>query len=176
MVNYRRCYIKGGKYFFTVTLNNRKSDLLVEHIDLLRESMRTVQLNYSYEIDAVVILPDHIHTIWQLPRNDANYSLRWRKIKSCFTQGLLRFGYQLEKNARGECNIWQKRFWEHTIEDEKDFEAHVNYIHYNPVKHKLVTNVLDWPYSSFHRYVRAGLLPASWGGLVNDDEGCCYGE
>lgn len=176
MVNYRRNYIEGGKYFFTVTLKDRRSQLLLKEIDLLRESMKVTRLRYPYSIEAIVILPDHIHAIWQLPDNDANYSLRWRKIKSYFSRGLLKRGYYLKTNNRGEYNIWQRRFWEHTITDEKDFEAHVDYIHYNPVKHGLVDRVLDWAYSSFHRYVREKLLPANWGAPMKEKSGNCYGE
>ena len=175
MVNYRRSKISGGKYFFTIALRDRRSKLLVERIELLREAMRATQLRDAFTLDAIVVLPEHLHAIWQLPEGDSNYSSRWRKIKSYFTRGLIKLGYPIEKNHRGEYLIWQRRFWEHTIRDEKDFERHANYIHYNPVKHGLVKKVQDWPYSSFHRYVKKGVLPESWGECVelNDEE---YGE
>jgi putative transposase len=175
MMNYRRNYIKGGKYFFTVTLRDRQSKLLIDEVDLLKNAMKLTQLNHPYLIEAVVVLPDHIHAVWRLPEDDANYSLRWGKIKSYFTRGLQKLGYKLEKNNRNEYKNWQRRFWEHTIIDERDFEAHVNYIHYNPVKHGLVERPLDWPYSSFHRYVHKGLLPKDWGGFFKE-KNRCYGE
>src|SRR5579872_2724577 len=151
MVSYRRNYCLGGCYFFTVNLRNRKSKILVEYIELLRCAMRHVQQEKHYEIKSMVVLPEHLHCIWQLPSKDANYSQRWKEIKKYFTQGVKQAGVYLEKNNKGEYNLWQRRFWEHTIRDERDFENHVNYIHYNPVKHGYVKRVKDWPYSSFHQ-------------------------
>src|SRR5262249_39941628 len=113
-------------------------------------------------IEAVVVLPDHLHCIWTLPPDDKDYSHRWRLIKSRFSRALSAAGAPVRKNARGEYNVWQRRFWEHTVRDEQDFNAHVDYIHYNPVKHGLVTRVADWPHSSFHRFVRVGWLDADW--------------
>lgn len=162
MVYYRRNYSQGGCYFFTLTLRNRRSKALIEHIHSLRSAMKQVQKEYFYETKAIVVLPDHLHCIWQLPDNDANYSRRWLRIKSYFTQKVRESGVKLACNARGEYLLWQKRFWEHTIRDEKDFENHVNYIHYNPVKHGYVKNVADWKYSSFHKFVKQDLLPQDW--------------
>ncbi|EDR35318.1 transposase and inactivated derivatives, partial [Coxiella burnetii Q321] len=175
MVHYRRNYLQGATYFFTVNLHDRRSRLLIEQINLLRRSLKLVQQKYPFQINATVILPEHLHAIWTLPESDNDYSSRWRRIKSHFTRGLLNQGCYLRKNSRHEYDIWQRRFWEHTIRNEQDFENHVNYIHYNPVKHALVRRVLDWPYSSFHVYVKRGLTPADWG-----DEGVIakemYGE
>lgn len=164
MVNYRRHYVKGGTFFFTVNLRNRKSTLLVNKIDLLRYSMHKVKKENPYAIKAIVILPDHIHAILVLPEGDDDYSLRWRKIKRYFTIELINAGIKPSKNRHGEYSVWQRRFWEHTIRDDKDLEAHVNYIHYNPVKHGYVKRVTDWPYSSFHRYVKQGILNIDWAG------------
>src|SRR5450755_75636 len=122
MVGYRRVYKQGGCYFFTVTLKNRKSKTLIEHIDLLRASMKQVQKENFYEIKAIVVLPEHLHCIWQLPENDSDYPQRWRKIKSYFTRKIKEKGVEVLKNARGECLVWQRRYWEHAIRDEKDFE------------------------------------------------------
>jgi putative transposase len=126
-------------------------------------------------IDAIVILPDHLHAIWTLPDGDADYSGRWRAIKSRFTRELRASGIPLTCDDRGEYRLWQRRFWEHTIRDDNDFNRHVDYIHWNPVKHGLTFRVADWPYSSFHRYTRLGLLPEDWVNGVNEDRGH-YGE
>lgn len=163
MVLYRRNRVAGGTFFFTVTLRDRSSDMLVRHIDLLRGAFRTVRAELPFAIDAIVILPDHMHAIWTLPEGDADYSGRWRAIKSRFTRELRASGTALTSDDRGEYQLWQRRFWEHTIRDDRDYEHHVNYIHWNPVKHGWSQRVIDWPYSSFHRYLRLGLLSRDWG-------------
>lgn len=125
--------------------------------------MRKTAQKQAYKTVAIVVLPEHLHVIWKLPENDANYAIRWRLIKSYFTQALLKQGVELTKNKRGQYNLWQSRYWEHTIRDEFDLETHINYIHYNPVKHGLVQRARDWPYSSFHLYVRNNILSPNWG-------------
>lgn len=145
--------------------------MLTDYIDLLRKSLQRVQTENPYNTLAIVVLPGHIHTIWQLPSADQNYSLRWRKIKSYFTASLRKLAIPVITNARGEFNIWQNRFWEHTIRDDNDFENHVNYIHYNPVKHVHVKRVRDWPYSSFNRYVKEDVLEVDWGESYKSDSG-----
>ncbi len=162
MVNYRRHRIAGGSYFFTVTLRDRRSHLLVEHIDLLREAFGQVRDNLPFEIEAAVILPDHLHTIWTLPQQDDRYPARWQAIKSCFSRALAK-RITITKDERGEYRLWQRRYWEHTLRDEDDRQRHIDYIHYNPVKHGHVERVVDWSYSSFHRYVRRRILPLDWG-------------
>ncbi|OGT18759.1 MAG: transposase [Gammaproteobacteria bacterium RBG_16_57_12] len=155
--------IPGARYFFTVTLLDRASRRLVERIDDLREAMRSVQVERPFGIDAAVILPDHLHCIWILPTGDADYALRWREIKSRFSRRIPAGERRsLGRSNKGERGIWQRRFWEHTLRDEQDVERHISYIHYNPVKHGQVARVTDWPYSSFHRYVRRGIYPANW--------------
>ena len=149
MVKYRRCYISGGTYFFTVNLDDRKLDWLTKYIAQLKDAMRRVNEIHPFKTHAFVVLPDHLHVIWQLPDGDVNYSLRWRCIKTQFAKNLNGVGVSIVKNFRQENFLWQKRFWEHTIKDETDFERHVNYIHYNPVKHGYVKRVADWPYSLF---------------------------
>jgi putative transposase len=169
MPNYRRARVSGGTYFFTLTLSDRRQDTLTRHIDLLRTAVRRVRTRHPFEIDACVVLPDHIHCVWTLPGGDDAYSLRWRLIKLIVSKGLPPTERRSWKHrARGERGIWQRRFWEHTIRDERDYARHIDYIHYNPVKHGYVNRVGDWPYSSFHRYVRAGMLPANWAGDVAD--------
>jgi putative transposase len=155
-----------GTFFFTVTLADRGSSALTDHIASLRSAFRTARNERQYTIDAVVILPDHLHVVMTLPQNDSDFSGRWRRIKSLFTHHVVAQGVPVECNRKGEYALWQRRFWEHTIRDEGDFERHVDYIHYNPVKHGLVSRVSDWPYSSFHRYVRHRVLPEDWGGMV----------
>ncbi|MCX7193890.1 MAG: transposase [Proteobacteria bacterium] len=162
MVNYRRNLVPGGTYFFTATLRDRSSRLLTEHIGLLRAAFRTVKHKLPFRVDAIVILPEHLHAIWTLPEGDADYPGRWRAIKSTFTHSIVKTGIPVERNDKGEYALWQRRYWEHTITDEEDFRRHVDYIHFNPVKHGWVNQVADWPYSSFHRYVRQRILPRDW--------------
>lgn len=162
MVLYRRNLVAGGTFFFTVNLRDRACTRLVDHADLLREMIRGVRKELPFMIDAMVILPDHWHAVWTLPPQDTACARRIRLIKARFTRCLVRTGEKIEKDRRGEYHLWQKRFWEHTIRDDADFESHLNYIHFNPVKHGHIDRVFDWPYSTFHPYVRRGLLPASW--------------
>ena len=165
MVTYRRNMVPGACYFFTVTLLDRASLLLVERINDLREAMRSVRMERPFNIDAVVILPDHLHCIWTLPPGDVDYALRWREIKSRFSRRIpVGERRTLGRINKGERGIWQRRYWEHTVRDEPDMERHVDYIHYNPVKHGQVTRVADWPYSSFHRFVEKGIYPINWAG------------
>ena len=164
MVNYRRNLVPGGTYFFTATLQDRSSDLLVANIALLRDSFRITRKKRPFQHDAVVILPDHLHCIWTLPPDDADYAHRWRLIKSHFSRSLMNKGVISKRNQKGEYDVWQRRFWEHTIRDEADYQTHVNYIHFNPVKHSLVSRIADWPYSSFHRFVRLGHIESDWAG------------
>ncbi|MFZ2452728.1 MAG: transposase [Methylovulum miyakonense] len=172
MTNYRRYRIEGGCYFFTVNLAERKRQLLVEHIGLLRAAFREVMVAHPFKVEAVVVLPDHLHTIWTLPEDDTDFSLRWRQIKSAFSRGLVKNDRISASRARKqERGIWQRRFWEHAIRDSNDFQRHVDYIHYNPVKHGYVGQVTDWPYSSFHRFVHLGYLPVDWaGGAAEGDD------
>jgi putative transposase len=166
---YRRAKIEGGLFFFTVALEDRASDLLVRCIDRLRRMYQTVEKRHPFETIAICILPDHIHAVWSLPEGDANFSLRWSLIKSGFSRGLVYEGLRTSsKIAKRERGLWQRRYWEHTIRDDSDLARHVDYIHFNPVKHGYVTQVRDWPHSSFHRYVTRGVLAADWGGDVRD--------
>lgn len=176
MSRYRRAKIEGGTFFFTVTLADRSSDLLVRETERLRSAYRSTRSKLPFVTHAICILPDHLHAIWTLPANDSDFGSRWMLIKSGLSRGLpaaaSRSGSKVAKREKG---IWQRRYWEHAIRDDKDFERHVDYIHYNPVKHGFVSRVADWPHSSFHRYVERGILPADWGGDVVDIEGT-FGE
>jgi putative transposase len=164
MVRYRRNLVAGGTYFFTATLNDRRSRALTDHITALRAAFRETRAAHPFTIDAIVVLPEHFHVVMTLPADDADFSNRLSLIKRRFTQALVHAGVAISHHANGKPALWQRRFWEHTIRDDTDFERHVDYIHFNPVKHGLVTRVGDWPHSSFHRYLRQGLLPADWAG------------
>ena len=164
MPNYRRIWIPGGSYFFTVAVAERGTSLLTDHIGNLRQAFRTVRQARPFEITAMAVLPDHLHCIWTLPTGDSDYALRWAGIKAAFSASL-----PADRNLRDslrrkrERGLWQRRYWEHVLRDERDLAAHVDYIHYNPVKHGLVECAAQWPYSSFHRYLRDGRLPAGCG-------------
>jgi putative transposase len=175
MVRYRRNRVQGGTYFFTVTLADRRSTALVDHIDMLRAAFRTTRQERPFTIDAIVILPDYLHAILTLPQGDTDFSGRWRRIKGHFSTRMIAAGAALKRRGNGDLALWQRRYWEHTIRDDGDFERHIDYIHFNPVKHQLVTRVRDWLHSSFHLYVRRGILPADWADEVNEG-GLGYGE
>ncbi|MBB5189654.1 putative transposase [Silvimonas terrae] len=172
MVKYRRIQLAGGTYFFTATLHDRRANTLTAHIDALRNALRQTQEHRPFDIDAVVVLPDHIHTIWTLPEADADYSGRWRMFKSLFVRNLTRNPVGSESPTQ----VWQARFWEHLIRDNLDFQNHIDYVHFNPVKHGHVKRVCDWPWSSFHRYVKQGILPIDWAGSGVSDHCVRYGE
>jgi putative transposase len=176
MTDYRRARTPGATWFFTVALAERRNNnLLLEKIDVLRAAFRRVQNRHPFRMDAVVILPDHLHCMWTLPVGDAEYSMRWGLIKGNFSRTLAQVERRSEsRRSRGERGIWQRRFWEHRIRDETDYARHVDYIHWNPVKHGYVKQVIEWPYSSFHDFVRAGDYPRDWGG--RSDAGVTGGE
>jgi len=167
MSTYRRARVAGGSYFFTVTLEDRSSSLLIDRIDALRQAFASTRVELPFRIDAVAVLPDHLHCIWTLPDGDSDYPSRWQRIKGRFSRacpaGEVISASRGRKRERG---IWHRRYWEHTLRDDRDFASHVDYIHYNPVKHGHAGRVLDWPHSSFHRFVREGILPCDWGGEV----------
>ena len=167
MTNYRRVFISGGCYFFTVVTQNRRPIFTKEeNVARLREGVRRVKAKHPFAIDAAVILPDHLHMLWQLPEGDGDFSLRWRKIKHFFSIGVEAGEQRASLSNRREKGIWQRRYWEHAVRDETDWQRHVDYIHFNPVKHGYVTCPGDWPYSSFTRAVAAGWYPAGWGEMI----------
>jgi putative transposase len=176
MVRYRRNLVPGGTYFFTLTLADRRSRILVDHIDTLRMAFRRARRERPFAIDAIVVLPDHLHAVLTLPPDDADYSGRWRLIKTLFSNHIIGTDGPAKRHRNDELALWQRRFWEHTIRSEDDFARHVDYVHINPVKHGLVSRVRDWPHSSFHRYVREGLLPDDWAGDMSDTGRHGYGE
>jgi len=175
MPEYRRNRVPGGTFFFTVNLEDRRRSLLVEHIDALRDAVRRVHELMPFHIDAWVVLPEHMHALWTMPLGDADYPRRWQAIKMLFSRWIAA-GEPLSASRarRGERGIWQRRYWEHTIRSDEDYGAHMDYIHFNPVKHGLVTDVANWPYSSFHKCVAMGLYPSTWVG--KDIDGITHGE
>ena len=154
-MQYRRFYQSGARYFFTVVTENREP-LLIENIERLRAAFRLCLSRYPFEIEAIVVLPDHLHTVWRLPEGDADFSRRWMVIKRKFSAGLPSRVVSDSKTKKREKGIWQRRFWEHCIRDENDWRRHVDYIHFNPVKHGYVSAPQDWLYSSFNQAVRKG--------------------
>ncbi|MFN7055814.1 REP-associated tyrosine transposase [Hyphomonas sp.] len=152
MPEYRRLYSDGGTYFFTVNLEDRKSDLLVSEISKLRAAYSYVQSRHPFRTDAICILPDHIHCVWTLPEGDSDFSKRWMLLKSFFSRAITgRVATSGSRARRGEKTIWQRRFWEHLIRNNEDFEAHIGYTYENPVKHGYTSRAEDWPHSSLHR-------------------------
>ncbi len=149
---------------------NRVTGPLIKHIDDLREAFRLVRAEQPFEIDAIVILPDHLHALWTLPRSDADYATRWKKIKTAFSKRVPRYEQRSPSQAaKGERGIWQRRYWEHTIRDDDDFRAHCDYIHFNPVKHGYARAASEWPHSTFRQFVERGVYLMDWGGAENDE-------
>jgi putative transposase len=177
MATFRRDLTKGATYFFTVTSYRRQPFLTKpEVIATLREAIAEVKQSHPFDIVAWAVLPDHMHTVWALPENDADYGLRWGLIKrfvsrdACQTISVTKAKSQIKRNESG---FWQRRFWEHRIRNDADLQRHVDYTHYNPVKHELVERVVDWPHSTFHRFVERGWLNQDWAGSASEGE---FGE
>jgi len=190
-MQYRRAYVPGGSFFFTAVTECRRPVFAdPDNVDVLREAFRKVKVKRPFVIVAAVILPDHIHAIWNLaiwnlPWGDADFSTRWRLVKTWFTKHCERDKLPTEcflppgsdaaragvrsRLAKGEQAVWQHRYWEHVLRSEEDFDRHVDYIHYNPVKHGWVSRPLDWPHSSFRHFVEAGVYSADWGGSPPPD-------
>ena len=168
MPQYRRSKLEGGTFFFTLVTYNRLPILTGDTArELLHEAWLNVCARYPFETLAVCLLPDHLHCIWRLPEGDSDYPVRWKEIKRWFTRMyLLKIGPGMERNEsrqkRKEVAIWQRRFWEHTIRDEQDLLAHMDYIHYNPVKHGYVKEPVDWKWSSFLSYARKDMREIDW--------------
>jgi putative transposase len=169
MSEYRRCYVPGGTYFFTVVTQDRAPVFRdPAAVRLLGTAMRSARAKRPFQTIDIVVLPDHLHCVWSLPPGDPDYSGRWRWIKGAFTEQWLRMGGReasltASRLRKGEHAVWQRRFWEHRIQDEIDLERHVDYIHYNPVKHAYASRPLEWPWSSFTRHVHQGQYPEDWG-------------
>jgi putative transposase len=187
MPNWRRAHVPGGTYFFTV-VTDRRRPLFADPSSrqTLGDVIRECRLQWPFDVHSIVLLPDHLHAIWSLPRGDADYSKRWAWIKRQFTKcwlvaGGTETGISEGRRRDGRRCVWQPKFWEHTIEDEGDMERHVDYIHYNPVKHGYARCPVDWPWSSFHKWVQYGAYPSNWGcshreALTFDDLESSVGE
>lgn len=175
MSDYRRANTKGGTYFFTLVTHRRQKILTHDDArEALRAGIRKTRALFPFQIDAWILLPDHLHCIWTLPEGDADFAKRWGMIKRHVSQRCAHLvksdeSPSLSKLNRHETNFWQRRFWEHQIRDETDFTMHINYIHWNPLKHGLVAQVSDWPHSSFHRYVAEGVYPKNWCGKTEEE-------
>ena len=171
MPRYRRSGMPGATYFMTVALQDRRGDLLVRHIAELRAAYGRVQAQHPFQSLAAVVLPDHLHCLWRLPPGDRDLGTRWGLIKASFSRTIADSGHRsASRIARRERGIWQRRFWEHTIRNQGDLMAHIDYIHYNPVKHARVERAADWPYSTIHRYIRSGDIAPDWGVVCEIDE------
>nr|VFK36504.1 MAG: putative transposase [Candidatus Kentron sp. SD]VFK77823.1 MAG: putative transposase [Candidatus Kentron sp. SD] len=177
-MQYRRAFVPGGSFFFTVVTEKRRALFReIENINTLRDAFRVVRGKHPFGIEAIVVMPDHLHSIWTLPPGDSDFSTRWRLIKTRFSKHCGEEWRAPPGSARRNKNqqaVWQHRFWEHAIRDEIDFARHMDYIHYNPVKHGYVDAPGQWRYSSFHRYVQSGVYPVDWGADDVDFEGVGY--
>jgi len=183
MPNYIRAKFEGAYYFFTVVTYHRRRLFCSEWArQCLREAIRRTQSRYPHESIAFCLLPEHLHCLWKLPADDADFSVRWSLIKGLFTRQYRRQIGRSEpvpasRARKGEACIWQRRFWEHRVRDEHDLQKHVDYIHYNPVKHGLVKCLEDWPWSTYHRYVREGFYGRTTDlGKIEDDNPADFGE
>ncbi len=169
MADYRRLYVPGGTYFFTVVTGGRSPIFLdPDSVRLLTRSMRRIRESYPFTTVALIVLPDHLHCLWSLPSGDSNFSLRWRRIKSEFTTGWVNAGKpaparSASQASQGERGLWQRRFWEHLIRDEDDLAQHFDYIHFNAVRHGYASHPSEYPWSTFDRHVRLGSYPPEWG-------------
>lgn len=182
MSRYRRATTTGSSYFFTVVSYRRQPILCSDPIrKALRTAIETVRVARPFVIDAWVLLPDHLHCVWTLPEGDADFSNRWMKIKRAVSLACGKEFHRADwmtnsKSKHRESTIWQRRFWEHQIRDELDFMRHVDYLHYNPVKHGQCQRAVDWPHSTFHRYVARSVYPVEWGGVNGEVVGVMAGE
>lgn len=178
-MQYRRAFVPGGTFFFTVVTADRKPVFAEQkNVAALRDAFRTIRLRRPFTLDAGVVLPDHLHCIWTLPPGDADFATRWRLVKTWFTKHCdsdTSSGYATltrpTRTSKCEQAVWQHRYWEHMVRDDADYPRHVEYIHFNPVKHGYVKAPMDWPYSSFRLYVKAGIYPPDWGGDALDFDG-----
>jgi putative transposase len=181
MSHYRRANTTGATYFFTVVTYQRRNFLCDDDARVaLRDAIIKARERHPFQIDAWVLLPDHLHAIWTLPPDDANFTLRWQQIKRHVTQ---QCGHRLHENAlmneskhkHRESTLWQRRYWEHQIRDEADYQRHMDYVHYNPVRHGLVARAIDWPHSSFQRYHASGVYGENWA-TANKTDDLGFGE
>ena len=176
MPDYRRYFNPGAAIFFTVITHDRRLILCTEKgRDFLRQAIQNVKKDRPFESIAFALMPEHFHCLWKLPDEDGNFSVRMACIKKMFTRLWLENGedqcdISKARKKHREKGVWQKRFWEHTIRNEDDFINHVNYIHYNPVKHNLAKCPHAWPYSTFHQWMKDGYYKKEWLCICNSNE------
>jgi putative transposase len=173
-MRYRRARVSGGTFFFTLVTENRCPLFRdAQTVALLMECIDKVRGRHPFQLDAYVVLPDHLHALWTLLDGDTNFSTRWRLIKEAFTRAYIKSYGAPSRNesrrAKGEQSVWQRRFWEHAIRDEHDFGRHLDYVHINPVHHGLSTAARDWPHSSFLQWVQRGAYDPLWGSDVETE-------
>ena len=182
MSNFKRYKSPGSTWFFTIVTYQRRSFLCDDRVRIaLRDAIRKVQAKYPFSVEAWVLLPDHFHCIWTLPVADSNFQLRIRLLKRFVTLSCSGFLHRDSINTesrrkRKESTLWQRRYWEHQIRSDNDRKHHMDYIHYNPVKHGYVTSVKDWPFSSFHRDIDAGVYNENWGCKIEHNINCGEAE
>jgi putative transposase len=173
MPSYRRRHIPGAYVFITmVTHERRRVFASARWRDLLRECIEFVRKDHPFEMTAMALMPDHLHMLWKLPESDTDYSQRISLIKRRFTYTYLRNGGEeststTSRQRQRVRGVWEKRFWEHTIRDARDFHLHLDYIHMNPVKHGLASSPSDWKWSSFHRFVERDWYEPDWSGRTD---------
>jgi len=171
MSSYRRYFIPGGTYFFTVVVHERRPILTTSMArSCIRKAMRTVRKKLPFETVAFVLLPEHLHAVWTLPQGDSDYPLRWGQIKESFTRSFLASGgaegsRSASRIKKRERAVWQRRSWEHTVRDEDDLKRCIDYVHWNPVKHGLVRRVQNYPWSTFRRHAQLGEYDVDWGSM-----------
>jgi len=181
MPSYRRTLIKGASYFFTLVSFQRQPILCDKPIrEALRNAIKLTQKKYPFNIDAWILMPDHLHCIWTLPEKDSDYSVRWNQIKRRVSIECKQYKKQslmnTSKSKHRESTIWQRRFWEHQIRDDADYKRHFDYIHFNPVKHGLVNSPNQWEYSTFHKAVKDNVYDKNWGAYENPELYGDFGE
>ena len=182
MSKYIRAHSPGACYFFTVVTHQRQRILTeAPSREFLRIAIKQVQSEYPFVIDAWVLMPDHMHCMWTLPAGDADFSKRWGLIKAGFSKQINAFSNgpvirSASREKHRESTLWQRRFWEHRIRNQEDFNRHIDYIHWNPMKHGLVERAMDWPYSSFQRYLKEGIYAADWGVIKKEFNRHKFGE
>lgn len=178
MPNYRRAWMPGGTWFFTLNLQQRRgNDLLVREVDLLRRCVALERSRRPFSVVAWVVLPDHMHWLWRLPSGDTDFATRWRRIRTDFSLAIERHELRSPTRVRrGERGIWQRRYWEHLVRDEEDLRRHVDYIHFNPLKHGHAGRAADWPHSSFHAWVERGICPPDWAAEVSSSRRAMVGQ
>jgi len=180
MQHYRKIKQPGATFFFTLATYQRRKILdKAPYYQALKSAISAVRKTHPFTIEAFVLLPDHLHCIWTMPSNDCDYAIRWGLIKNQVSRqekALTKTAMIGQSRISEESGFWERRVWKHQIGDDKDYAVHVDYIHWNPVKHGYVSKVNHWPYSSFHKFVKKGVYPPDWSGMPNEELEMSFGE